>query len=88
MTARETFLKEKDLAAWWSQVAHDPRFDLVGVFARAQLMAKEPIKEVTSGGEQMLNILSTMADAEDSGAEFPSSGYRHEIAQRLKPKPD
>jgi hypothetical protein len=82
------FLKDKDLAAWWSQITNDPRFILVMVYARSELMSKEPIKEVTGGAELMLRILSTMALPEDVGGDFPSSGYRHEIAQPLKPTPD
>lgn len=90
MTSSKTLFLRKDpdgkqsLAQWWTSICRDPRFDLVLMHARAELMELKTRHEHIVGAEVMINTLLTLPDAEEPLAEYPNPNLHHHF-DNLKP---
>lgn len=86
MNAKIIFLANKDLAAWWANIAHDSRFELVLIHAQAVLMESCPEKARAEGAEAMKATLLDLPDNEGDTTFIPSPGLHH-FPDSQPPKP-
>lgn len=80
MTTKEIFLADaspESLPKYWATIAHDRRFEIVIIMARAVLMESAPNADQIKGAENFIAILSTLADGEGGDLPFPSPGLHH-----------
>lgn len=88
MNAKNNFLYDKKLAAWWASIAHDSRFTEVLTHARSAIVETRPERPEVQGAERLIGILETMSDNPESNLEFPSPGLVHNVDTMTAPEPD
>lgn len=79
MTAKELFLKDKELAAWWVSVCHDDRFERVLLYVRSALMDTQPERTEIKGAETVLAFLATISDNDPDILGLANPGLHHMI---------
>lgn len=87
--SKELFLKNTELAKSWRSVTHGDVFDKVLIYARSEIAQGAPTRDDLRGAELMAHTLMTLADAEETGFEWPSSGLQHQaevMPDKTKPK--
>ena len=91
-TAKRLFLRKEpgkqSLAEWWVTVVHDDRFQQVVTYARAHAYELHWPIERLIGGDDMLETLQTLADNEETFAEFPGPGLQHRMPVKGEEKKD
>lgn len=83
-TAKELFLKNKELREKWAAVAHADWFGEVLVFARSVCMDNKPTAEKIMGMLEFESALLSICDEQVVSVEYPSSGIRHDIDRTSK----
>lgn len=82
-SARALFCRKEpgkqSLAEWWVTICHDPRFEQVLVFARADAAQLLPTREQMDGAEKMLRTLLTLAEGEEPDVDWPTPGLQHDF---------
>lgn len=83
-TAKSLFLAKDPegkptLAHWWAGICRDPRFELVLVFARADMMEGRPTQASLEGAEKLISALLTLPDGEETFSEMPTPGLHHDF---------
>lgn len=83
-TAKSLFLAKDPegkptLAHWWTGICRDPRFEMVLIFARADMMEGKPTQASLEGAEKLITTLLTLTDNEDGIPEMPTPGLHHDF---------
>lgn len=87
--AKDLFLKNKDLRAWWTTVLEDERFQTVLLHARSEFLDALPSNEALNGGKNYEAILINLGDVPDPGADLlvkANPGLEH-FADAMPDKP-
>jgi hypothetical protein len=85
MTGKHLLLRDKQLAAWWADISHDPRFDQVMSLASFQIAASNPTQETMQGVNSIIQLLPTFSDNEDGSSQLiPSPGLIHHMPGKPK----
>lgn len=78
MTAKALLLRDVELTKWWVSVKNDPRFDMLMLFIKSELMSMDLTSEQIRGAGAVVNLLQTITDNEQEGVQYPTSGIeRH-----------
>jgi len=85
MTAKEQFLRDKQLASDWNIIATGDAWSKVQIFARSSFMEMAPTQEQIAGANLMLMLLSALGQNESGFAPFPNPGLHHNL-EPDKPK--
>jgi hypothetical protein len=96
MNSTELLRQNKELAAWWIQTFHDPKFDQIVALTRAQLAESEIEKTEMHGVNLCLMTFQTLGDDNTFLREEPTTGLIHDIDEyvrtheipKFKPKSD
>ncbi len=88
MTSAKTLFLRKEpgkqsLAEWWVTVCHDDRYQLVCMYARAEMMELRPTQPQMEGAEMMLATMLTLPDNEEVFTPMPGPGLIHEMPGKL-----
>jgi hypothetical protein len=84
MTAKETFLEQKELAAWWASISHDARFNQVLLYVRSGFMESNVTTETLTGAKAFEQLLTTISENESKAFQVPPAGLYHDLDD-LKP---
>lgn len=61
---KDILINEKEVAAWWSGVVNDPRFDRVACLVKAHLFNTTTNVDQSKGARDVFELLSTIAQNE------------------------
>ena len=79
MNAKTQFISDKDLAAWWSSVSQDTRFDKVMLHASAAALEGCPSAEQREGILKFKDLLLTMSQPDAEPIDFAKPGLKHDL---------
>jgi hypothetical protein len=84
-TAKEQFLRDKQLASDWNIIATGDAWSKVQIFARSSFMETAPSREEMIGANRMLTLLSDLGQNAYDSLPFPNPGLHHNL-EPDKPK--
>lgn len=86
-TAKEIFLRDKQLSGTWSGFTHGPDASRVFATADSELLNWPDLTaEQMRGAKIYRSILMTLADVDDSQSAIPTSGLRHDLDPKSRSK--
>ncbi len=77
MTSNELLIRDKQLAAYWTGVVRDERFEQIVLLANNEAMGFETL-DMIRGARKILEALRTLADGPSPEFRMPESGLIHE----------
>jgi hypothetical protein len=84
MQAKEQFIAQKELAAWWSSVSSDTRFDTMMLFAGNVAFEACPSAEQREGILRFKEILLTLSQPNSAPVSFAKTGLIHDLDRPRK----
>lgn len=79
MNAKNQFIANKDLAAWWGIIANDARFDAVLLHASAATLESCPSAEQREGVLFLKETLLTLSQPDAEAPKFAQPGLKHDL---------
>jgi hypothetical protein len=84
MQAKEQFIAQKELAAWWSSISNDTRFDTMMLFAGNVAFEACPSSEQRDGILRFKEILLTLSQPDAAPVSFAKTGLIHDLDRPRK----
>jgi hypothetical protein len=89
MTSKDLFIQDKDLAAWWSNIANSGNFDRVIQALKGLALETCPNDEQRAGVLFAIDALLTISQPDAPAVAFSQPGLSHNLEPKdrtLKPK--
>jgi hypothetical protein len=84
LQAKEQFIAQKELAAWWSSISNDTRFDTMMLFAGNVAFEACPSSEQRDGILRFKEILLTLSQPDAASISFAKTGLIHDLDRPRK----